>query len=259
MGEAELFDLLASGYAVCRSSAIDNSATLFSLFLAGLAGSASHCIGMCGPIVLTQVSARLEAVPASSMNEFSRLRGAALAPYHLGRMTTYAGLGAAAAGLSGGIIQTSGFKYLATGLLILAGGFFLSYGMRTLGLPGFGAPSTGASSTRGSWANIPGKLARPLFSYPLGWRGYLLGILLGFIPCGLLYGALAAAASTADPVAGFLAMGVFAIATMPVLLVVGFSGHIIIGRLRRLTAWISPILLLVNGGFLLILAFKTGL
>ncbi len=63
MSETELFDLLSNGYAVCRASAIDNGATLFSLFLAGLAGGGAHCIGMCGPFVLTQVTARLEHVP----------------------------------------------------------------------------------------------------------------------------------------------------------------------------------------------------
>jgi len=253
MGETELFELLADGYAICRASTIDNSATLFSLFLAGLAGGGTHCIGMCGPIVLTQVTARLEGVPAATMSEFSRLSGAALVPYHLGRMTTYAGLGALTALLSGGIMAASGFKYLAAGLMVLAGLFFLGYAARTLGveLPGFGT-----SAKSGSLANALGDAARPLFSRPLGWRGYVLGVTLGFIPCGLLYGALAAASSTADPLAGFLAMISFALGTVPALLVVGLSGHIVMGRWRGIMNWAAPILLIVNGGFMLILASK---
>ncbi len=253
MSETELFDLLSNGYAICRASAIDNGATLFSLFLAGLAGGGAHCIGMCGPFVLTQVTARLEYVPVASMSEFSRLTGAALMPYHFGRMTSYAGLGAIAALLSGGITQATGFKYLAAGLLFLAGLFFLVYAARTLGL---GLPGLAPSSKSGVLAGALGNLARPLFGRPLGWRGYVLGLILGFIPCGLLYGALAAASSTADPVAGFLAMVFFALGTVPALLIVGLSGHIVIGRWRGIMTCTAPILLIVNGGFLLIMAWK---
>ncbi len=253
MGENELLELLSKGYAICRASAIDNSATLLSLFLAGLAGGGSHCVGMCGPIVLSQVTSRLEGVPASSMSEFSRLKGAALAPYHLGRLTTYSALGAAAALLSGGIIQVSGFKYLATALLVFAGLFFLGYAAKMLGL---GLPGFGSSGKLGPLAGAVSSLARPLFSRPLGWRGYLLGMALGFIPCGLLYGALAAASSTADPLAGFMAMAAFSMGTMPALLVVGISGHVALGRWRSTLTWIAPILLIVNGGFLLIMAWR---
>jgi len=253
MSENELIELLANGYAICRASAIDNSATLFALFLAGLAGGGSHCIGMCGPIVLSQVTSRLEEIPAASMSEFSRLRGAALIPYHLGRVTTYACLGALTAFLSGGIIQASGFKFLAAGLLLFAGLFFLGYAARTLGIaiPGFGS-----SSKLGPLAGSLSDLARPLFNRPLGWRGYVLGVVLGFIPCGLLYGALAAASSTADSLAGFLAMAVFALGTVPALLIVGFGGHLAIGRWRGSMIWVAPILLIVNGGFLMVMALK---
>lgn len=253
MSESELFEMLANGYAICRASAIDNSATLFSLFIAGLAGAGSHCIGMCGPIVLSQVSSRLENVPASAMSEFSRLKGAALAPYHLGRLTTYSGLGALAGMLSGGVIQASGFKFLATGLLVFAGLFFLGYAAKMLGL---GIPGFGSSGKLGPLAGMVSNVARPLFAKPVGWRGYLLGVALGFIPCGLLYGALAAASSTADPIAGFLAMGAFAFGTIPALLAIGFGGHVAIGRWQGALKWIAPVLLIVNGGFLLVMASR---
>ena len=253
MNEQELFDLLANGYAICRASAIDNSATLFTLFMAGLAGAGSHCIGMCGPIVLSQVTSRLEGMPASSMTEFSRLKGAALIPYHLGRLTTYSGLGALAGFLSGGVIQASGFKFLATGLLVFAGLFFLGYAAKMLGIsiPGFRS-----DGKLGPLASAVSNIARPLFARPLGWRGYALGLALGFIPCGLLYGALAAASSTADPVAGLMGMGMFALGTIPALLVVGLTGHLALGRWRGVLNWVSPVLLIVNGGFLLVMAFK---
>ena len=52
------------------------------MFLAaGLAGSLSHCVGMCGPFVMTQSS------------RFERVSQSAIIPYHLGRITTYVILG----------------------------------------------------------------------------------------------------------------------------------------------------------------------
>ncbi len=61
----------------------------------------------------------------------------------------------------------------------------------------------------------PHNLTRTLFQHPVGPYGYLLGILLGFLPCGLLYGALIVAAATARPVTAALAMLAFALGTFP--------------------------------------------
>jgi len=253
MDESGIVDMLATGYAICRASAVDNSATLFSLFLAGLAGSGAHCIGMCGPLVVSQVSSRLEGIPASSMSELSRLRGAALVPYHLGRMTTYAALGGMAAFLSGGVIQFSGLRYLAAFLLFVAGFFFLAYAARSLGLA---IPGTSSSTKQGTLAQGLNRVARPLFNKPMGWRGYMLGLFLGFLPCGLLYGALAAAASTTDAIAGIFTMMAFAAGTVPALLVMGFAGHVAIVRWKALMVWGAPVLLIVNGGFLFTMAWR---
>ena len=85
---------LSAGLAVCRITVTDNGGLLSSLFVTGLIGSATHCTGMCGPFALSQVAARLERIPAERMTEWRRLAGATLLPYHLGRATTYAVLGA---------------------------------------------------------------------------------------------------------------------------------------------------------------------
>ena len=105
--------MLAAGLAHCQAVAVEHGGLLASLFLAGLVGSATHCVGMCGPFVLAQTVARLEERPASDMREIHRLSGAALVPYHLGRATTYAGLGAIAALVAGGFIEITGAEYHA--------------------------------------------------------------------------------------------------------------------------------------------------
>ena len=249
--------LFAAGLAYCQTTAMENSTTLISLFLAGLAGSAAHCAGMCGPFVLSQVTARLENIPASQMHEFHRLRGAALAPYHLGRITTYSALGGVAAFLTGGVYDLMNLGWVAAILLIFASLFFAGYALRRLGvaLPRIFNNKNGQASD-GLLASKLNKIARPLFSNPTGWRGYGLGITLGFLPCGLLYGALAAASAPGDVLAGIFAMMAFGLGTMPALLGVGIIGHVAGGRWLQITHWLAPMLLLLNSAVLLFMAWQ---
>ncbi|MGE5546659.1 MAG: sulfite exporter TauE/SafE family protein [Solirubrobacterales bacterium] len=237
--------------AVCRTAVADNGGLLASLFLTGLIGSASHCTGMCGPFVLSQVAARAEALPVARMSEWRRLTGAALLPYHLGRATTYAALGAVAAGFAGAVGGLGGFRWLAAGLLLLAALFLLGMAM-----PRVKAMLSTEATGESWWSRGIGRWARPLFENPVGIRGWLLGVALGFIPCGLLYAALAAAAASGDPLAGALGMLAFTAGTAPALVAIGVIGHFAIGRWREgLLRW-APLLLAVNAVMLGVLAWQ---
>nr|WP_153342348.1 sulfite exporter TauE/SafE family protein [Roseospira navarrensis] len=242
-------DLLASGLAHCHVVIGDEGGLLASLALAGLAGGFTHCTGMCGPFVLSQTAARLESVPADRMREFHRLTGAALAPYHLGRMTTYMILGASLSALAGTLTRTGLLDWLSAALLVLAAVLFVGYA-----LPRLRVAIPGGSRLEAWWSAHVGDAARPLFRDPTGWRGYGLGVMLGFIPCGLLYGALAAAASSGEVLTGAVAMGVFALATVPSLLVVGLVGQVAAARFRGAMAVAVPTLMLINAAVLAYLA-----
>ena len=251
-----LTHLFAAGLAYCQTTAMENSTTLISLFLAGLAGSATHCAGMCGPFVLSQVTARLKNIPASEMHEFHRLKGAALAPYHFGRLTTYMVLGGAASFLTGGIFDLMNLGWVAAILLIFAALFFAGYALQRLGLSLPHIFNRNEQAGNGLLARKINKISHPLFSNPTGWRGYGLGLTLGFLPCGLLYGALAAASAPGNVVAGIFAMGAFGLGTMPALLGIGFSGHVAGGRWLSVTHWLAPMLLLINSAGLLFTAWR---
>jgi hypothetical protein len=225
----------------------DKGGLLLSLFLTGLVGSLSHCAGMCGPFVLSQVAGRLAGVGAARMTEWHRLAGAALVPYHLGRATTYAALGAVAAWLSGWLASAA-FKALAAGLLALAALVLL--GLAIPAVKGF------AAGGEGWWSRSVGRLAAPLFSSPTGVKGYALGVMLGFIPCGLLYAALAAAAASGEALAGALAMLAFAAGTVPMLVAVGAIGHAAVSRWRGLALRWAPALLVLNAGVLGFMAWR---
>lgn len=244
------FALIAAGLSHCSGVVAEQGGLLTSLFVTGLVGGVSHCIGMCGPFVLSQVGARLEKIPAARMREWHRLTGAALLPYQLGRMTTYMLLGAAGATLAGQINSLSGLRWLSAGLLLLAAVLFAGHAIPRLRRLWQPAATVSAPPT-GRWIN---RIAAPLFAAPLGWRGYGLGLVLGFIPCGLLYAALAAAAATGDPVAGAFGMAAFCLGTMPNLFAVGLAGHLAGQRWRGLIAQAAPVLLLLNAGVLAWLA-----
>lgn len=213
-----------------------------TLFVAGLAGGALHCAGMCGPFVLGQVMAGAEGADGRRYGEWRRLGGATLAPYHLGRATTYATMGAAAGGATALFASTTGFAWLSSLLLAAAASLLVA---QAAGLA-FGRTTP--------WNAALLRLAAPLSrSHGAGAR-YGLGVLLGFLPCGLLYGGLAAAAGTASMVAGAAAMLAFALGTVPALVAVGWGGLLLRRRLRESGRWIAAPVLLANAAVMLALA-----
>jgi sulfite exporter TauE/SafE len=212
-----------------------------SLLLAGLAGSLVHCIGMCGPFVLGQVIADSERA-RGRYGEWQRLAGAALLPYHLGRLTTYVMLGAIAGAATAVFTATTGFAWLSAGLLVLAAVLMI--------LQAFGLTLGAASPLSG----VVSRLAAPLSPSQQPAGRYALGLVLGLLPCGLLYGALAAAAGSGSPRDAALAMMAFGLGTMPALIGVGWLGLLLRRRLQGVVQWIAAPLLVVNGLVMLGLA-----
>ena len=251
-----LLQLLAAGYAHCAgavSGIVSTQGGLFGgLFLAGLVGSAAHCAGMCGPFVLQQAADRAQSVPAARMSEFSRISGALLLPYHLGRLTTYAAIGAGVAALTGSLSRLSWFGWLPALLLALAALLFLAVALDRLGL----FRRLPVPAVRVPWAGWVSHAATPLLRGGGAPRGYLLGLVLGFIPCGLLYGAFAAAAGSADPLAGGLALLAFGLGTMPALIGVALAGGLAWRRWQAQLSPVLPILMLANAGMLGYLAWS---
>ena len=238
-------ETLAQWIALCRPEAWGTVGVPASLFLAGLAGSVVHCVGMCGPFVLGQVMAGLDrgtGAASGGYGEWRRLAGAALLPYHLGRLTTYTALGALAGGATALFASTSAFGWLSGGLLVVAALLMI---VQALGLA-----LGGASPLSGVLA----RLAAPLSSATGIGARYGLGVVLGFLPCGLLYGALAAAGGTGSPTDGALAMAAFAAGTVPALVATGWGGMLVRRRLRERGRWIAAPLLIANALLMLALA-----
>jgi sulfite exporter TauE/SafE len=230
----------------CRDGLVHIAAApaglILSLFLAGLGGSAVHCLGMCGPFVLGQVMADAEHIGPGAYGEWRRLGGAALVPYHLGRLTTYMALGGAAGGATALFASTAAFAWLS-GLLLIAGAAFML--AQSFGL------AAGAAAPQ---ADMIKRLAAPLTSSRRPAARYALGAVLGFLPCGLIYGALGAAAGTGSGVQGALGMAAFSFGTMPALVAVGWGGVLLRRRWQGMARWIAAPLLVVTALLMLALA-----
>lgn len=230
---------------LCTGVIVGHGGLFVTLFVAGLVGSAAHCVGMCGPFVLNQTATLLDAHDLGALPPFARLRGAALLPYHAGRMTTYGFLGVMASLLSARLHDYPWFGAVSAGLLVAAGVIFILNA-----LPHF-LPRFSVGPTLPSWA---AHYLKFLFTHPQGLRGYLLGLALGFLPCGLVYGAIISAAAYGQPLTAAFGMIGFALGTVPALVAVGLAGQMFWHRHRKVRAYALPVLMIVNSLALFMMA-----
>jgi len=173
-----------------------------------LAGG-SHCAGMCGGFAGALQIRRVPALSASAL----------AAGYHAGRLTSYT-LAGLLAGFIGGVAYASDVLVLQILLLCAGSVMLLLVGASLIGKPGgrfrwarlepLGAPV---------WQFIA-PFARRLFPPRTRWQAYVTGLLWGWIPCGMVYGALPLALTAADPVGGALVMLGFGLGTLPAMLAV---------------------------------------
>jgi len=163
---------------------------------------------MCGPIVI-------------SYSVFLK-RDMMLAhlSYNAGRVITYSALGAVAGAAGSGIGILGKMAGLASAARLIAGVAMVITGILMLRvLP---RKVLVQVERRGVTALFSRSIGRLLVSSrALGKFG--LGLMLGFLPCGLIYGALLKAVETARPLAGALTMAAFGMGTAVALLAIGMA------------------------------------
>jgi sulfite exporter TauE/SafE len=201
------------------------------IFALGVAGSL-HCVGMCGPIVLSY-----------SLG----LRGprlAAHAAYNAGRVLTYTTLGAVA-GTAGHAIGLLGrLAGLASGTRILAGAAMIIAGVWMFGF--FRSSSLVRIQKRGMTQHI-GKLLLG----PTATSKFALGLLLGFLPCGLIYAALLKALESGGAIVGALTMLAFGLGTAVALFAAGLVSSFASPRLGAWSTRLSAVSVMLFGAILL--------
>jgi sulfite exporter TauE/SafE len=179
------------------------------LFLFGLFGG-THCLGMCGGIV---GALGMGGAPRFSLH----------LAYNLGRLGAYicAGLlaGALGAALGAGGMAAAAQAQTRLALMLFANLMLLAAGLYLMGLPRILAFAE--KQGQRLWRHIQPASRRFL---PVRHAGQALplGFLWGWLPCGLVYGALGSALGSASPVSGALVMLAFGLGTLPNLLLAGF-------------------------------------
>ena len=193
--------------------------TLLSAVLIGWLGGV-HCLGMCGGIV----SALALSAPQAG-------RHGILLAYNLGRCLTYVALGACAGAL--GFIGMDRLSIAPVLLYSIANMLLSGMGLYLLGLPWLVRPLE--QGGQHLWRHIE-PFSRRLFPVNTLPRAFGVGLLWGFLPCGLVYSALATAFALGSAQQGALWMGAFALGTLPNLILAGWVGAQTLQKLRN-SSW----------------------
>ncbi|HWV15806.1 MAG TPA: sulfite exporter TauE/SafE family protein [Cellvibrio sp.] len=187
---------------------LSSMSILLPMFIMGLVSSA-HCIGMCGGIM----GALTMAIPA----EASGKRWGILLAYNLGRIVSYSVMGFLVGLFAQQLIDLGGASLLRilAGVLLIAMGLYLADWWRGLVyLEKIG---------RYLWVYVQ-PLGKPLVPVNSFSKALLLGALWGWLPCGLVYSALALA-MTQTPGLASGSMLAFGLGTLPAVLAAGIAAQ----------------------------------
>lgn len=204
------------------------SVDLISAFIVGLLGGV-HCVGMCGGIV-----------GALSLGLPAERNLPLLLAYNLGRIGSYTFAGALMGALG---FYFSGLLPVQTAqrvLLSFAGLFLILMGLYLAGW--WNGLSRLERAGGVLWRRLE-PLGRGLLPVRSVRHGFLLGLLWGWLPCGLVYSALVWTVSAGGAVEGAMLMLAFGLGTLPNLLLMGVAA-------AQLNRWVRQPALRVAAGCL---------
>ncbi len=206
------------------------ASSLLSLFLVGLLGGV-HCIGMCGGIV-------------GALSLGSAPRPAVHLAYNAGRILSYALAGALAGALGGASLVLSDQLPVRLILYVLANLVLVALGLYLMGVRRALAFSERAGQRL--WRRLQ-PLSRRFLPARTVAQAFPLGLVWGWLPCGLVYSALVTALTSGSAWRGAGLMLAFGAGTLPNLLLAG----LLAARLNEYAT--KPVVRLTAG--LVVLAF----
>ncbi len=199
----------------------------------GLLGSI-HCVGMCGPIAL--------ALPYQGLGKWKAFQE--VAAYSTGRITTYTLVGALIGFLGRGFLVAGIQTQLALGIgiaLALVAIFSISVETQLLKIPVVKQFHLWVTKTLSLWMRKKGAFA-----------SFIIGVLNGLIPCGLVYMAVAGAVASGGIASGALFMVLFGLGTVPLMAFTALAGQSLSVKWRTRLRRFAPVLMLVIAALFII-------
>ena len=209
-------------------------------FLVGFLGSL-HCVGMCGPLVL--------ALPRGSMGATAFVAGRLL--YSVGRMMTYAALGAAV-GSVGRIAVMAGWQQ---GFTIALGASLIASAL----VPSLVRGAASHLTVAARWTEAVRRTLVRLLGKSFPGTLFLTGLANGLLPCGFVYAALAAAAALGDPLSAALFMAGFGAGTLPVMSGIALLGPRLHNLLRGRWGLLIPVFSATLGALIVARGLNLGI
>ncbi|MFH6946253.1 sulfite exporter TauE/SafE family protein [Flavobacterium sp. FlaQc-50] len=213
---------------------------LYSAFIFGLISS-FHCIGMCGPIAMM--------LPVDRTNEAKK--SAQIITYHLGRLTAYATIGLLF-GLLGRVFFLAGLQQKMSIFIGVAMILVVLIPEKTISKYNFSRPVykiiSKIKSSLGS--HFKNKSYKSLF---------LIGLLNGFLPCGMVYVALFGAMAMQSAGLGVLYMLLFGLGTVPLMTLVVYINSIITVSFRNRIQKVIPYVAVLIGVLFILRGLGLGI
>jgi sulfite exporter TauE/SafE len=179
-----------------------------AVFLIGLLGG-THCVSMCGGIV----GALTVQMPADARRQWPLHLA-----YNLGRLGTYAMMGAALGAVGTAGLLLNDVLPVQLGLYVLANLMLIALGLYLTGFTQLLAPIERAGARM--WKRVQ-PLTRRFLPARRVSQALPLGLLWGFLPCGLVYSVLTTALLTGSAARGAGMMLAFGLGTLPNLMLAG--------------------------------------
>jgi len=201
---------------------------LYSALILGLLGS-FHCIGMCGPIAFV--------LPLNRENNLKKVLQIGL--YHFGRLLSYSFIGLIF-GLIGKGLFLMGFQQrisILIGVLMIV---VTLVPVRIFNKYNFSKP---LYLVIGKVKSNLGKLLKQKSNKAL----FTIGILNGFLPCGMVYMALIGSIATSNASLGTLYMFIFGLGTIPLMTTAVYLGNILSLSIRNKIQKAIPVFVVIIG------------
>lgn len=203
---------------------LDFNASYFAAFIMGLFSSL-HCIGMCGSIIGTLTLCLDQQIRNNRQILFSYVLS-----YNLGRIISYT-----LAGLLVGTVEYLFILPFGEGeahrvLQIIAAVIMSGAGLYIGGwFPGFAYIEKMGSK----WWKLIEPYGRKVIPVKTRLNAFIFGLIWGWLPCGLIYTALALSATTGDIKHSALTMLCFGLGTLPAVIGVGVMTSVL-SRLAKM-------------------------